>query len=99
MSKSVDIEELLKSIPPEIQAHEYSSNHMEQLKKDKLCGCFYCLRIFDPAEIEEWIIDDNPIDKGGTAICPYCGIDSIIGESAGYPLTVEFLQKMKTEWF
>jgi len=92
------IDELLKSIPPEIQAHEYCSNHMEQLKKDKLCGCFYCLRIFDPAEIEEWLIDANPIDRGGTAICPHCGIDSVIGESAGYPLTVEFLRKMKDYW-
>lgn len=95
----MDNKGILDDIPLECRAHSASSNHMEQLKQDKRCGCFYCLRIYDPAEIEEWIIDDNPIDKGGTAVCPYCGIDSVIGESAGYPLTVEFLQKMNKAWF
>lgn len=80
-------------------AHECSSNHMPELKKDSNCGCFYCLAIYDPAEIEEWIIDDNPIDRRGTAICPYCGIDSVIGESAGYPITKDFLQAMQHRWF
>jgi len=93
------LHEAENSIPPERRAHIFSSNHMDQLKKDKRCGCFYCIRIYDPAEIEEWIIDDNPIDKGGTAICPYCGIDSVIGESSGYPLTEEFLRKMNVAWF
>ncbi len=92
-------DDVLDAIPLERRAHSAASNHMAQLKQDKRCGCFYCLRIYNPAEIEEWIIDDNPIDKGGTAICPYCGIDSVIGESSGYPLSVEFLEKMKKVWF
>ena len=82
-----------------IAAHRFSNNHMEQLKKDSVCGCFYCLRIFDPAEIEDWIIDDNPCDKHGTAHCPHCGIDSVIGESSGYPITTEFLKRMRKYWF
>ena len=72
-----------------IAAHKFSANHKEQLLKDKICGCFYCLEIFNPNEIEEWIADDL-----GTAVCPHCGIDSIIGESSGYPITKEFLEKM-----
>lgn len=80
-------------------AHRCSSGHMETLKKDSVCGCFYCLRIFNPSEIEEWIIDDNPIDKDGTAICPHCGIDSVIGVSSGFPITTEFLRGMKKCWF
>ncbi len=82
-----------------IAAHAYSNNHMEQLKRDKVCGCFYCLKIFSPSEIEEWIIDDNPCDRDGTAICPYCGIDAVIGESSGYPITEAFLKKIAQEWF
>ncbi|EHQ91688.1 hypothetical protein [Desulfosporosinus youngiae] len=81
-------------MPDYIDAHEFSSNHKEQLSKDKICGCFYCLKIYNPNEIEEWIKDIN-----GTAICPYCGIDSVIGESSGYSITVEFLSKMKKYWF
>ena len=77
-----------------LDAHRHSINHKAQLLKDKKCGCFYCLRIFDPAEIEEWIDDES-----GTAICPYCGIDSIIGESSGYPITNEFLKEMSDYWF
>lgn len=76
------------------KAHQFSSNHKPELMKDKVCGCFYCLMIFDPQEITDWVTDTR-----GTAICPYCGIDSIIGESSGYPITTEFLQAMKKVWF
>ncbi|MDO4207195.1 MAG: cytoplasmic protein [Lachnospiraceae bacterium] len=80
-------------------AHRFSNNHKPELEKDIKCGCFYCLTIFEPSEIEEWIIADNPCDKRGTAICPHCGIDSVIGESSGFPITKEFLLKMKKRWF
>lgn len=75
-------------------AHKFSSNHKAQLQRDKKCGCFYCLRIFDPAEIVDWIDDVS-----GTAVCPYCGIDAVIGESSGYPINAEFLKEMKQRWF
>lgn len=77
-----------------IDAHAYTINHRAQLLHDKKCGCFYCLNIFSPAEITNWIED-----PGGTAICPYCGIDAVIGESSGYTITEEFLQKMHEYWF
>lgn len=77
-----------------IEAHEFSSNHKNVLLKDEKCGCFYCLKIFNPNKIEEWIDDES-----GTAICPYCGIDSIIGESSGFPITEDFLKEMNNYWF
>lgn len=77
-----------------IQAHRCSINHRSKIIKDKKCGCFYCLKIFSPKEITDWIEDKN-----GTAICPHCGIDAVIGESSGFPLTEEFLLKMKNYWF
>lgn len=81
------------------RAHSFSSNHKPELEKDHVCGCFSCLAIFDPKEITEWIIAPNPCDERGTAICPYCSIDSVIGESSGFPITPEFLQAMHTRWF
>ncbi len=60
------------------KAYKFSSNHREQLLQGKKCGCFYCLSIFDPDLIKNWV--EDPL---GTAICPFCGIDSIIGESSG----------------
>lgn len=77
-----------------IPAHSFSMNNGPMLRQDKRCGCFYCLRVFDPSEIEEWIEDERD-----TALCPYCGIDSVIGESSGYPLTREFLAEMQQYWF
>lgn len=77
-----------------IKAHEYSSNNNGQLEQDEVCGCFYCLSIFNPEEIEEWIDDGD-----STAVCPYCGMDSVIGESSDYPITKTFLGKMKDYWF
>ncbi|MCL2337863.1 MAG: cytoplasmic protein [Firmicutes bacterium] len=62
--------------------------------KGYICGCFYCQAIFSPKEIKEWVKDIS-----GTALCPYCGIDSIIGESSGYPITPQFLKKMYAQWF
>lgn len=78
-----------------VKAHEFSSSHRSAILKDKKCGCFYCMKIFSPEEITEWI--EDKID--GTAICPYCGIDSIIGECSGFPIIKEFLQDMNKHFF
>ena len=77
-----------------IAAHKFSMNNRSALMSDNLCGCFYCMRIFSPSEINEWIEDISE-----TALCPYCGIDSIIGESSKYPIIEEFLSKMNQYWF
>lgn len=77
-----------------LEAHRFCSNNKSMLSKDKKCGCFYCLAIFDPSEIREWVSE-----REDTAICPYCGIDSVIGECSGYPITKEFLKKMRDHWF
>ena len=80
------------------QAHSFSNNHKPELEKDAVCGCFCCGKIFSPSEIEEWIIVNNPCDKRGTAICPHCSVDSVIGESSGYPITDEFMKAMNIIW-
>ncbi len=64
-----------------------------------LCGCFDCLWMFQPTEIKEWV-DESVLDgKGQTALCPKCGIDSVIGSESGYPITKEFLGSMQKRWF
>ena len=77
-----------------IAAHKFSSGHRACLSTDSKCGCFYCMKVFNPCEINDWAED-----PGGTAICPHCGIDSVIGQSSGYPITQEFLSKMNKHWF
>ena len=76
-----------------IEAHKHSSYHRKDLEKSEWCGCFYCLKIFPSSEIDEWT------DKGNTAHCPHCWIDSVIGDVSGYPITKEFLESMHKHWF
>lgn len=79
-----------------IAAHRYSSRHREQIECSERCGCFHCLHIFAPADIEDWW--DEP-GHGTTAVCPRCGIDAVIGSASGFPITPQFLQRMKSHWF
>lgn len=78
-----------------VEAHKYSSANKKMLAKVIKCGCFYCGAIFNPQMISQWC-EDQP---DWTAICPYCGIDSVIGASAGYPITKESLAEMNQVWF
>jgi hypothetical protein len=66
--------------------------------QSEICGCFYCLERFPPNAITEWI-DANATGEGQTALCPRCGIDSVIGSASGFPITPEFLKSMNRRWF
>ncbi len=74
-------------------AHRHSSNHRAELAASAVCGCFYCLSTYEPAGIAEWVDDDQ------TALCPRCGIDSVIGSASGYPITAAFLKAIHAHWF
>jgi hypothetical protein len=76
-------------------AHRHSSNHRKELERSEICGCFCCCRTFTAAAVEEWVDDED-----GTAICPYCGVDSVLGSASGYPVSEQhFLRAMHTLWF
>jgi hypothetical protein len=72
--------------------HEDSSYHRASIMASRKCGCFYCLATFGPDKIVEWI------DYDQTALCPKCGIDSVLGDHSG-PLTRKTLEKMRDYWF
>jgi len=79
-------------------AHKHSSLHKPEIERSSICGCFYCLRTFAPNDIIEWV--DNSMPNGPTAVCPKCGIDSVIGSESGYPVNErEFLKAMNQFWF
>lgn len=79
-------------------AHQYSSNHRPQVEDSDKCGCFHCLSVFKPSEINEWV-DEDENEIGQTAMCPRCGIDSVIGDKSGVPINREFLKSMQFVWF
>ena len=76
-----------------VAAHKHSANHKAKLEQDDVCGCFHCCKVFSPKEIIDWYDDE------GTAVCPYCYIDSVIGKSSGYEITEEFLIAMEDYFF
>ena len=78
-----------------IKAHGYCTSNKNALGDSDLCGCFYCLTIYSPSEINEWIKDED----GDTAICPHCGIDAVLPNSKEYPMEEAFLQRMQKYWF
>lgn len=79
-------------------AHKHSIFNRAELSESQLCGCFYCLEIFEPKQIVEWV--DEGDGKVETAMCPFCGIDSVIGNKSEYPATDEtFLKAMYDQFF
>ena len=83
--------------PDYIEAHAHSLGHETELKASDDCGCFNCVSVFAPSDIKEWI--EEPNDDERTALCPFCAIDAVVGSAAGFPITVEFLEKMRKYWF
>ena len=74
-------------------AHKHSLNNRGEILLSQECGCFHCTNIFVTDLIYEWI------DEGDTAVCPHCGVDSVLGDKAGFPLNEDFLATMGHYWF
>lgn len=72
--------------------HALSSNHKNLLLDNVICGCFYCQEVYDVSEIEHWIADES------CALCPHCGIDSVI-PVAHLDTPKALLKEMYKIWF
>lgn len=59
-------------------------------RSNGICGCFFCLKVFSSEDITHWIRKE-----AGTALCPYCGNDTVLWERPGLPITEDFLKTMK----
>lgn len=82
--------------PDAKKAHKHSIRHYEEIQRSIKCGCFHCCRIFEAEEVRQWV---EETDGGVTGLCPFCGIDSIIGDASGYPIVKGFLRKMERAFF
>jgi hypothetical protein len=66
----------------------HASNHRAEIDQSTSCACFFCFRSFVSGDIRTWI------DKNQTALCPRCGIDSVIGAASGITLDDRFLRRL-----
>lgn len=71
--------------------HKLSIRNRTILESGHLCGCFSCITVFPVSAIKEWT------DDGQTAICPRCGIDSILPETVD--ISKANLTRMCERWF
>jgi hypothetical protein len=76
-----------------VAAHKHASKHRVELEASTRCGCFFCFRTFPPTSIKAWI------DASQTALCPACGVDSVIGSASSHRLDDAFLRKMHGHFF
>lgn len=77
----------------EKDASKYSVFNMVEIRKSKMVGCYYCLEIYKSSEIQE------SVDEGETAICPKCGIDSVLPETSPFLINDETLKNLNKIWF
>jgi len=76
-----------------IAAHKHSSRHRAEIETSARCGCFFCFRSFASADIKTWI------DGNQTALCPRCGVDSVLGSASQHRIDDVFLRGMHTHFF
>ena len=81
---------------PELNAfYTHSIKNEESILKSDFCGCFHCISIFPVADIKEMVVEK---DGFKTAICPICGIDSVLGD-ASVEISAELIESMNEYYF
>jgi hypothetical protein len=74
-------------------AIRFATGNREALAKSKKAGCYYCLTIYAASEVVRFLPPED------TALCPYCGIDSVLADQSPYELKVEILEELHIFWF
>jgi hypothetical protein len=80
------------------EIHRHSFRNAEEIKASKLCGCFYCCKIFDAKEVTDIHIATEK-SGGATAWCPHCNIDALIGDASGIKINQYMLSEMHKAFF
>ena len=74
--------------------NEKSYDNQPDVVTSQVCGCFACRLIFQSDDVTDYINDTF-----GTAVCPYCGSNSVLPESDEYELSEDLLESMNQYWF
>lgn len=72
--------------------HARSRHNRSWLQRSRVCGCFHCCNEYPFEQIDAWT------DDGLTAICPRCGVDSVLG-FASKTADQSLLREMHDHWF
>ena len=72
--------------------HKRSFKNKDDIAASTMCGCFFCLKIYETSQIKDWA------DADLTALCPHCDIDAVLWDSVT-PLSKELLVQMNEQYF
>jgi hypothetical protein len=72
--------------------HRHTRANRMELEASEVCGCIACERIYFPSEVVRWLED-------GTALCPHCGVDAVVGSASGIPIMPGVLRRAHERWF
>lgn len=71
----------------------YATANRDKLKISKYAACYYCKQIYPASEVVEFC------DSETTALCPKCGIDSVLSDQSPYEFKIEVLEELNQFWF
>ena len=75
-------------------AKHAEDNEIELLNSNQ-CGCYFCRHIFSARSVNEWDNTEGHV----SAICPECGMPTVIGDASGVPLSKQLLKDMNLYFF
>lgn len=89
-----------------LRGNELTFFNKQDLMMNQKCLCLHCYSIFESKDIYFWAdsvplhreIDEADKEEGldyetmGTAVCPYCFVDKVIGERQGFEINEDFVQ-------
>ncbi len=76
--------------------HDHCIRNREEIARSQRCFCFYCTLVFPATDVVSWVREASGHD---TALCPNCGIDSVIGDASGFAPDEGLIRGMREIWF
>ena len=73
-------------------APKLSIRNRKSLNEVSECACYYCYKIYEVKEIKDYT------DMEETALCPYCGIDTVLPVKCKEDKNHQLLHKIHNYW-
>ena len=73
---------------------KHAKDNELEIVQSNLCGCYFCRHIFSARDVGDWVEEDHHV----SAVCPECGMDAVIGDHSGVPISKDLLKEMN-EYF
>lgn len=85
----------MKKNPAFEEIFQHTTNNDIEILNSEKCSCIFCRHTFDARSVQDWISDE----KGVTAICPECGMDSLVGDASGFQIDRDTLKEINLEYY